>query len=43
MNSIFKNDCELIKTISSKKVYPNCKPEIIEIVKKSAIKQIETK
>lgn len=43
MNSIFKNDCELIKTISNKKVYPNCKPEVIEIVKKSTIQPFESK
>jgi hypothetical protein len=43
MNSIFKNDCELIKTISNKKVYPNCKPELLEIVKKSAVQPLATK
>jgi hypothetical protein len=43
MNSIFKNDCELIKNISNKKVYPNCKPEVIDIVKKSAIEPLASK
>jgi hypothetical protein len=43
MNSIFKNDCELIKTISNKKVYPNCKPEVIDIVKRSAVQPLASK
>lgn len=43
MNSIFKNDCELIKTISNKKVYPNCRPEVIDIVKKSTVQPLATK
>jgi hypothetical protein len=43
MNSIFKNDCELIKTISNKKVYPNCRPEVIDIVKKSTAQPLATK
>lgn len=43
MNSIFKNDCELIKTISNKKVYPNCKAEVIDIVKKSTVQPFASK
>ncbi len=43
MNNIFKSDCELIKTISNKKVYPNCKPEMIEIVKKSSAQPFASK
>jgi hypothetical protein len=43
MNSIFKNDCELIKTISNKKAYPNCRPEVIDIVKKSTVQPLATK
>ena len=43
MNSIFKNDTELIKAISSKKVYPHVKNEIVEIVKRSAAHPIDTK
>lgn len=43
MNSIFKNDSELIKTISSKRVYPNCKPEVIDIVKKSLSQPFDCK
>ncbi len=40
MNSIFRNDCELIKTISNKKVFPNCKQEVVDIVKKTAVQPI---
>lgn len=42
MNSIFRNDCELIKTISNKKVFPNCKQEVVDIVKKTAVQPILT-
>lgn len=37
MNSIFKDDTELVKAICSKKVYPNVKHEVADIVKKSAV------
>lgn len=40
MNSIFRSDCELIKTISNKKVFPNCKQEVVDIVKKTAVQPI---
>jgi hypothetical protein len=43
MNSIFKNDADLIKLITSKKVYPHLKSELVDIVKKSAIKPLESK
>lgn len=43
MNSIFKNDSELVKLISSKKVYPHVKGEVVEIVKTSAIQPFESK
>jgi hypothetical protein len=43
MNSIFKNDSELIKTISSKRVYPNCKAEVIDIIKKSLSQPFDCK
>lgn len=43
MNSIYKNDAELIKTISSKRVYPNCKPEVIEILKSSISRPFDSK
>lgn len=43
MNSIFKNDSELVKLISSKKVYPHLRAEVVDIVKKSAIQPLEAK
>jgi len=43
MNAIFKNDSELVKAIASKKVYPHVKPEVVEIVKKSAAQPLESK
>lgn len=43
MNSIFKNDSELVKLISSKKVYPHVRAEVVDIVKKSAIQPLEVK
>ncbi len=44
MNLIFKTDTELIRAISNKKVYPNCKSEVLEIVKNSSVQPLkETK
>lgn len=43
MNSIFKNDSELVKLISSKKAYPHARGEVVEIVKKSAIQPMGSK
>lgn len=43
MNAIFKNDSELVRLLSSKKVYPHVKEEILEIVKKSAVNPLESK
>lgn len=43
MNSIFKDDSELVRLICSKKVFPNVKNEVADIVKKSAIQPVQSK
>ena len=43
MNSIFRNDTQLVSMICSKKTYPHVKNETCEVVKKSAIQPIEIK
>jgi hypothetical protein len=43
MNSIFRNDNELVSIITSKKVYPNVKEEVCETVTRSAVKPLESK
>ena len=43
MNSIFKNDNELVRLICNKKVYPNVKNQVYDIVKKSAIQPLDVK
>ena len=43
MNSIFRNDNQLVNMICSKKVYPHVKTETCEVVKKSATQPLEVK
>ena len=43
MNSIFRNDTQLVSLICSKKAYPHVKSETCDIVKKSASQPLEIK